>query len=146
MSEAGSVSEEKSRYSTRTATWGRQKEAEPQPAPVPQDNQGIDFWDDDDASPVAPDHREDRLPGESTWARIRRQSRMGVSQQPQQRQNAAARPGQSSSQPVPVTGNHGERDQAQAEFDRMLDQERKMSTDAFQGSQQKNGHWWGKWD
>ncbi|PYI04518.1 hypothetical protein BO78DRAFT_398820 [Aspergillus sclerotiicarbonarius CBS 121057] len=138
--------------STTATMWGQQKEEARRPVQAPlvasQDNKGGSFWDDDeDASPVAAEYRDDLRPGESAWDRIRRQNNLGGSQQGQgQGQNVGFRPVQSGSNAVFGSGRNVEREQAQADFDRMLDQERKMSTDAFQGSQQKNGGWWGKWD
>ena len=163
--------EEASRFGASTTTWGRGEEEEkkveeqrprprwfgrdgagagpaaaaPAPAPVSGDNKGGSFWDeDDDASPVASEYRDDSVPGESAWDRIRRQNHVGASQQ-----RTVFKPVQpQSSNPAPDSdnGRSSEREQAQAEFDKMLDNERKMSTDGFQSTQQKNGAWWGKWN
>ncbi|PWY94203.1 hypothetical protein BO94DRAFT_532151 [Aspergillus sclerotioniger CBS 115572] len=109
--------------------------------PEPSEDKGGVFWEDeDDASPVAPAYR-DSIPGESAWDRIRRQNNGGASQQ-----RPVSKPVQSDPVPDRDHGRSSEREQAQAEFDKMLDNERKMSTDVLQGTQQKNGAWWGKWN
>lgn len=105
-----------------------------QPQPANEQSSGLDFIDDD-ASPTAPEYRDTNIDGSSTgsaWDRIRRQNAVRPSPAPQQ----SAMP-QSSQNPSNSAQNNqttqgdlngsdqwSEKDQAQAEFDRMVDSER----------------------
>ncbi|KAI9928091.1 hypothetical protein ASPWEDRAFT_453318 [Aspergillus wentii DTO 134E9] len=110
-----------------------------------------DFFDDDDASPTAPEYRQadsSRTTG-SAWERIRQQNAQTGSN-PRGRQEHFRQPReqwgvQNNTGSSPEMEKQREREQAQADFDRMLDAERNMSISDTSGTDgQTKG--WGKWD
>ncbi|EAW13250.1 putative endo-1,3(4)-beta-glucanase [Aspergillus clavatus NRRL 1] len=139
-----------------------------QSAPSPQQygdasrgsSSGSDFFDGDDASPVAADYRSEGLSGlqGSAWDRIRQQSG-AVSQgrsnpilvssspspspQPQSQSQWGSWKNQDHNSAA-ADSERQQREQAQAEFDRMLEAERTLGNEAPDGSGQKKG--WGRWN
>ncbi|KAG0161257.1 hypothetical protein PDIDSM_8791 [Penicillium digitatum] len=116
----------------------------------PESKSALDFMDEDDASPTAAEYRNTNIEGSSTTGsagdRIRRQN-AGARSQPGQ-QPSMSRP---SPNPYSYSAELGqsdqerydsnqktERDQAQADFDRMIEAERNVGSD---GSPQNRG--WG---
>ena len=109
----------------------------------------VDFFDDDDASPTAAEYRHTNIDGTSNgsaWDRVRRQH-AGKRSQPHQQ------PGTSQLSQNPYSGyseyskadrerygsqQRSEKDQAQADFDRMIDAERNVGSE---GSPRNRG--WG---
>ncbi|KAJ5713501.1 uncharacterized protein N7483_010682 [Penicillium malachiteum] len=107
------------------------------PQPSSQSESGSDFFltgsnQDDDASPTAPEHRNTKLDGTpiSAWDRIRAQN---GAQNPVRQSPMGWEQGQSESTDSAPTGaqdkydydRRREKDMAQSEFDRMMDNERK---------------------
>ncbi|KAJ5178215.1 uncharacterized protein N7500_000914 [Penicillium coprophilum] len=104
----------------------------------PESNSALDFMDEDDASPTAVEYRDTNIDGSSNgsaWDRIRRQN-AGARAQPRQQ------PGMSQATMNPYSVGFGqsdqekydsnqksERDQAQAEFDRMIEAERNAGSE-----------------
>ncbi|PYH97985.1 hypothetical protein BO71DRAFT_480728 [Aspergillus ellipticus CBS 707.79] len=104
---------------------------------------GRDFFDDD-ASPIAPDYRsEESQPQGSAWDRIRNQS---LNPGARREQPGPFGSSSASSSSNPVSEGLTEHQQKQAEFDKLVDAERNMSSDRADGSDKKNGGWWGKWN
>lgn len=119
----------------------------PRARPVAEQSQGASFFDDDDASPTAPEYRhaEGRSQGGSAWDRIRQHTMSGSSSQsgqsPQAKQEqggwnswqGASSPGSGSgySSSNPDWGRQREREQSQAEFDRLVESERNAGTDSW---------------
>ncbi|KAL4914875.1 hypothetical protein BDW62DRAFT_189721 [Aspergillus aurantiobrunneus] len=87
-------------------------------------NKGGGFFDDD-ASPIAPDHR-DTAPQGSAWDRIRQQNQQRPSRPP----SVPRWDPQTRSDTQPSNDSQNERERAQAEFDRMLDTERIRGSDS----------------
>ncbi|KAJ9303056.1 hypothetical protein DTO271G3_430 [Paecilomyces variotii] len=116
-------------------------------------NGGSDFFDD--ASPTNPDYRMDDSSssgavGGSTWERIRQQNMSGNAGQrrPQQTYRAPQQPNQTSSDASDSYSSEEqnrqrEREQAQREFDRMIEAERKAGEDSPSTGSQSRG--WGSW-
>lgn len=111
-------------------SYNQQQQQQPYRYPrEPEPTKPGDFFDD--ASPVAPDYQTESPPQTygSAWERIRQQNMAGGLNQPQPR----LRP-----QPVSETqrfddygsSKEREREQAKAEFEKMLDAERNMSNDS----------------
>lgn len=111
-------------------SYNQQRQQQPYRYPSePEPTRSGDFFDD--ASPIAPDHQTENPPQTygSAWDRIRQQNMAGGWNQPQPR----SRP-----QPVSETqrfddygsSKEREREQAKAEFEKMLDAERNMSNDS----------------
>ncbi|KAJ5812771.1 hypothetical protein N7447_009794 [Penicillium robsamsonii] len=99
----------------------------------PESKSALDFMDEDDASPTAVEYRNTNIDGSSNgsaWDRIRRQNngaRLQSRQQPAVSQSTvnpySTEFGQSDQERYD-SGQKTERDQAQAEFDRMIEAER----------------------
>ncbi|OJJ77246.1 hypothetical protein ASPBRDRAFT_190573 [Aspergillus brasiliensis CBS 101740] len=142
--------EEAARFGTSTTSWGSEttkKVAMPAyETPSPSRDKSDDFWDD--ASPVASEYRGQgqSVPGESAWERIRRQNNVAAQREPRATVYKPASSSTASSTPASANDKPNERELAQAEFDRMLEAERKMSTDSLNTPQQNRAGWWGKWD
>ncbi|CDM31057.1 hypothetical protein DTO013E5_305 [Penicillium roqueforti] len=111
----------------------------------PESKSALDILEEDDASPTAAEYRNTNIDGSpstgSAWDRIRRQN---AGARPQPRQQPVSQPS-----PNPLSAGFGqsdqekydstqktERDQAQAEFDRMIDAERNIGND---GSSRNRG-------
>ncbi|KAJ5498954.1 hypothetical protein LT330_010182 [Penicillium expansum] len=126
------------------AIWARGRSTQP------ESRSALDFMDEDDASPTAAEYRNTNIDGSSStgsaWDRIRRQN-AGARSQPRQQPGMS----QPSLNPYSNSAEHGqsdqerydsgqktERDQAQAEFDRMIEAERHAGSE---GSSQNRG--WG---
>ncbi|KAL4898897.1 hypothetical protein BDW74DRAFT_120773 [Aspergillus multicolor] len=117
----------------------------PYHAPAANTGKESSFFDDD-ASPIAPDHKDtNAASGGSAWERIRRQNAI-QSQNPSPYQSASPYPSQpryEQAQPTADSGSDAnrERERAQAEFDRMLEAERRQQNDSDGGSSASRG-WW----
>lgn len=125
------------------AIWARGRNTQP------ESKSGLDFMDEDDASPTAVEYRNTNIDGSSTtgsaWDRIRRQN--AATRQPRQQPSmsqpspnpysSSAEFGQSDQEKHDTT-QKTERDLAQAEFDRMIDAERNTGSE---GSPRNRG--WG---
>ncbi|PWY65602.1 hypothetical protein BO70DRAFT_366726 [Aspergillus heteromorphus CBS 117.55] len=94
---------------------------------------GKGFWDDDDASPVASDYRfgQSQQPQGSAWDRLRNQNA-----------NPSAARQQPGSYPTPFNEQLTEQQKKQAEFDRLVDAERNMTSDSAEGFGRKSGGLW----
>ncbi|KAJ6139253.1 hypothetical protein N7471_005739 [Penicillium samsonianum] len=126
------------------AVWARGRSTQP------ESKSSLDFMDEDDASPTAAEYRNTNIDGSPTtgsaWDRIRRQN-AGARSQPRQQPGMAqpslnpysssAEFGQSDQEKYDTT-QKTERDQAQAEFDRMIEAERNVGSE---GSSRNRG--WG---
>lgn len=128
-------------YGSSSAAQGMDNE------PASQSGSGSDFFfgsSNDDASPTAPEYRHtnaDGSPAGSAWDRLRRQTRGSGSQQPPARpprmqQWGQARGAPESSGYSPAgdqdrydTDRRREKEQAQADFDKMMEAERNVSND-----------------
>ncbi|KAJ5620336.1 hypothetical protein N7510_004320 [Penicillium lagena] len=101
---------------------------------------GDDFFGDDDNSPTAPEYRgtnPDGTAGGSAWDRVRRQNASG----PQYRQGSSRLGSQQISESEGdryESERRREREQAQADFDRMMDAERNAPSDGA-----RRGRGWG---
>ncbi|KAI2921628.1 hypothetical protein CBS147343_1547 [Aspergillus niger] len=140
--------EEAARFGSSTTSWGSETKKVATPAdeaPSPSKDGNGDFWDD--ASPVAAEYRgkDQSMSGESAWERIRRQNNVSAQRETRSTVSRPA-PSSSASAPAPAYDKPSERELAQAEFDRMLEAERKMSTDSLNTPQQNRSGWWAKWD
>ncbi|OQE45073.1 hypothetical protein PENCOP_c002G03651 [Penicillium coprophilum] len=104
----------------------------------PESKSALDFMDEDDASPTAAEYRDTNIDGSSNgsaWDRIRRQN-AGARGQPRQQPGVSqttmnpysAGFGQSDQEKYD-SGQKTERDQAQAEFDRMIEAERNVGSE-----------------
>lgn len=125
------------------AVWARGRSTQP------EQKSALDFIDEDDASPTAAEYRNtniDGSPAGSAWDRIRRQNagarpqprqQPGMSQPPVNPYSLSAEFGQSDQEKYDST-QKTERDQAQAEFDRMIEAERNVGNE---GSSRNRG--WG---
>ncbi|KAE8152191.1 hypothetical protein BDV25DRAFT_75079 [Aspergillus avenaceus] len=107
-------------------------------------SQGTSFFDDDDASPTAPEYRntpQTSTPTGSAWERIRQQNASGTAQpsardlysQPSQREAWGSASPESGKPP-------SDREQARAEFERLLEAERNA------GSEEGKSKGWGRWN
>ncbi|CAI7592904.1 unnamed protein product [Penicillium glandicola] len=114
------------------AIWARGRSTQP------ESKSALDFMDDDDASPTAAEYRNtsiDGSPSGSAWDRIRRQNAGARSQSRQQpgvsqpSQNPYSAGFNQSDQEKYDSNQKIERDQAQAEFDRMIEAERHVSSE-----------------
>jgi hypothetical protein len=109
------------------------------PQPANEQQSAIDFLDSDDASPTAAEYRHTNIDGSSNgsaWERIRRQNAGGRSQSSQ---NSSGYSGYSQDgQKRYGTEPRNEKDQAQAEFDKLIDAERNVGSE---GSSRNRG--WG---
>ncbi|KGO75485.1 hypothetical protein PITC_081920 [Penicillium italicum] len=111
----------------------------------PESKSALDFMDEDDASPTAAEYRNTNIDGSpstgSAWDRIRRQNATARSQPRQQPSpnpySYSAELGQSDQERYD-SNQKTERDQAQAEFDRMIEAERNAGSE---GSPRNRG--WG---
>ncbi|KAE8387794.1 hypothetical protein ETB97_003826 [Aspergillus alliaceus] len=112
-------------------------------------SRGGDFFDDDDASPTAPEYRANRgsLGGYSqgsAWERIRQQNAPSVPIQPSHQDPSSQQsPQWDSWNSISDNDKQRERDQARADFERLLDRERNIGQESA-GEGQRRG--WGKWD
>lgn len=122
--------------------------AEQQPS-ASQPSTGMDFFSggvDDDASPTAAEYRNtnaDDAPAGSSWARIRQQNASGSQARAQWGRNQSSAPAESydagpGDQDRYSYEKRRDKDQAQADFNRMMDAERSASTD----ESPKNKGWW----
>ncbi|CAI7641525.1 unnamed protein product [Penicillium pancosmium] len=98
----------------------------------------LDFFgssDEDDASPTAPEYRNTSMTGMSTgsaWDRIRRQNSAQGSRPAAPRQWGQAQAQSdtgSTNDSLPIDQDRREKDQAQADFDKMMDAERNASSE-----------------
>jgi hypothetical protein len=113
------------------AIWARGRGSQP------ESKSALDIMDEDDASPTAVEYRDTNIDGSSSgsaWDRIRRQNAGG---RVQSRQQPGAQPsmnpysagfGQSDQEKYDFN-QKTERDQAQAEFDRMIEAERNTGSE-----------------
>lgn len=141
--------EEAARFGSSTTSWGTETKKVATPSyetPKPSRDNADDFWDD--ASPVAAEYRgkDQSVPGESAWERIRKQNNISAQREVRTVYKPASSSTASAPAPAPANDKPSERELAQAEFDRMLEAERKMSTDSLNTPQQHTSGWWGKWD
>ncbi|KAJ5952583.1 uncharacterized protein N7479_010996 [Penicillium vulpinum] len=121
------------------AVWARGRGTQP------ESKSALDFMDEDDASPTAAEYRDTNIDGSSNgsaWDRIRRQNAAARSQ-------PRSQPGMSQPTINPYSVGFGqsdqekydssqktERDQAQADFDRMIEAERNVGSE---GSSRNRG-------
>lgn len=109
------------------------------PQPSAEQPQGRGFFDDDDASPTAPEYRaaESKKQGGSAWDRIRQQNFSGSTQQDQRSSNsweeASGSRSDTGSSSTPDWTRSRERQQSQAEFDRLVEAERSAGGDSWGG-------------
>jgi hypothetical protein len=122
-------------------------------------NKATDFFESDDASPVAAEYRSDGGSQGSAWDRIRQQASSGsgsqggqesglgsawtrsVNERQQREQDSGPGSAWSGGSSTPDSERR-QREQAQAEFDRLLEAERNMAGDSERG--EKKG--WGRWN
>ncbi|KAL3455123.1 hypothetical protein BJX64DRAFT_272968 [Aspergillus heterothallicus] len=102
------------------------------PNPPGDQDKGIGFFDDDDASPTAPEYRatvrrENTAAQGSAWERLRNQA-----QNPAASETASPAVGSWGRSDASAANNDGqrERERAQAEFNRMLDAERNQENES----------------
>ncbi|KAJ5101972.1 hypothetical protein NUU61_004194 [Penicillium alfredii] len=103
------------------------------------------FGNDDDASPTAPEYRHtniDGTPAGSAWERVRRQGTASTSQPRQSFPRSTTSESRDSASPTDqgsyeYTRNR-EKEQAQAEFDKMIESERNVPSD----SPPRRQGWW----
>ncbi|GLB05676.1 hypothetical protein AtubIFM57258_000965 [Aspergillus tubingensis] len=141
--------EEAARFGSSTTSWGTETKKVATPSyetPRSSRDKADDFWDD--ASPVAAEYRDkdQSVPGESAWERIRKQNNVSAQREVRTVYKPASSSTASAPAPAPANDKPSERELAQAEFDRMIEAERKMSTDSLNTPQQHTSGWWGKWD
>lgn len=115
-------------------------------------NKGTDFFESDDASPVAAEYRLGGDSQGSAWDRIRQQagqdSRLGsawtrsVNERQQREQDSGPGSAWSGVSSTPDSERR-QREQAQAEFDRLLEAERNMAAGDSEGREKKG---WGRWN
>ncbi|RHZ49657.1 putative endo-1,3(4)-beta-glucanase [Aspergillus thermomutatus] len=105
-------------------------------APTVDENKATDFFDSDDASPVAAEYRSDGGSQGSAWDRIRQQAGS------QGRKDGGLRSAWNRGS-LTADNDGQQRDQAQAEFDRLLEAERNMAGDSSEGGEKKG---WGRWN
>lgn len=115
-------------------------------------NKGTDFFESDDASPVAAEYRSGGDSQGSAWDRIRQQagqdSRLGsawtrsVNERQQREQDSGPGSAWSGVSSTPDSERR-QREQAQAEFDRLLEAERNMAAGDSEGREKKG---WGRWN
>ncbi|KAH8425186.1 putative endo-1,3(4)-beta-glucanase [Aspergillus melleus] len=148
--EQGQQQQEQS--ASASTSWGSSSPSPslpPRARPVAEQSQGASFFDDDDASPTAPEYRhaEGRSQGGSAWDRIRQHtmsgspSQSGQSPQAKQEQggwnswqgasSSGSGSGSGYSSSNPDWGRQREREQSQAEFDRLVEAERNAGTDSW---------------
>ncbi|GIJ86331.1 hypothetical protein Asppvi_005218 [Aspergillus pseudoviridinutans] len=120
-------------------------------------NKTSDFFESDDASPVAAEYRSDGGSQGSAWDRIRQQASSGsqggqdsglgsawnrsVNERQQREQDSGLGSAWNRGSSSPDSDSR-QREQAQAEFDRLLEAERNMAGDS-QGGEKKG---WGRWN
>ncbi|GMG27068.1 unnamed protein product [Aspergillus oryzae] len=110
---------------------------------------GGDFFDEDDASPTAPEYRTSRAAQAgysqgSAWERIRQQNTSAPAQSSRQDASSQQSPQWDSwSSPSSESDKQREREQARAEFDRLLDAERNIGQESASEGRNKG---WGKWN
>ncbi|KAE8362355.1 hypothetical protein BDV27DRAFT_131619 [Aspergillus caelatus] len=111
---------------------------------------GGDFFDEDDASPTAPEYRTNRgaqagYSQGSAWERIRQQNASAPSIQSsrQDTSNQQSPQWDSWSPPSSESDKQREREQARAEFERLLDAERNIGQESASEARNKG---WGKWN
>jgi hypothetical protein len=97
------------------------------------ENKATDFFAGDDASPVAADYQSGSGSQGSAWDRIRQQAGSGSGSQGG---------GSAWNRPSMPDNDRPQREQSQAEFDRLLEAERNMAGDS-QGGEKKG---WGRWN
>ncbi|KAF7714680.1 Uncharacterized protein PECH_008290 [Penicillium ucsense] len=130
----------------RRPAWGAGSQAVPSTGSTAEPSTSTDYFlggPSDDASPTAPEYRNtnpDGSPSGSAWDRLRRQTGSQPSRTPPPQQW-----GQPQNSPETSTYTSGsetdmyyankerEQNQAQAEFDRLLDAERRASSESSQG-------------
>ncbi|KAE8375690.1 hypothetical protein BDV26DRAFT_9124 [Aspergillus bertholletiae] len=110
-------------------------------------SRGGNFFDDDDASPTAPEYRTDKgaqagYSQGSAWDRIRQQNTSAPTQPSHQDASNQQSQSDSWSSPLSESDKQREREQARAEFERLIDAERHMG----QESAREGRRGWGKWD
>ncbi|GES63831.1 endo-1,3(4)-beta-glucanase [Aspergillus terreus] len=136
--------------SPQTATPGRVYQAVQDRRPVIDSSEGQSrgsyFFDDDDASPVAPEHRNTSLQDAgalqaNSWERIRQQSMSGPTQKTRENIDQPPKDVWNSSDYSNPDASR-QREQAQAEFDRLIEAERSLGNESS-GSSGRKG--WGKW-
>ena len=120
--------------------WSRQQQVPPKPQ-----SSGDFFGDDDDASPTAAEYRNTNPDGSpmSSWDRVRAQTAASTPQKPARQSPTAWSPSQDQSEtgdtgPVGARDKYDydrrrEREQAQADFDQMMENERKGSDGPTRG-------------
>ncbi|KAF7122581.1 hypothetical protein CNMCM5793_000606 [Aspergillus hiratsukae] len=110
-------------------------------ATTADENKATDFFAGDDASPVAAEYQSGGGSQGSAWDRIRQQagSRSGSGSQGGQDSGL----GSAWNRPSMPDNERRERDQAQADFDRLLEAERNMGGGSEKG-EKKGG--WGRWN
>lgn len=133
----------------------QQQQQQQQPA---DQGQGQSFFDDDDASPVArpvggwqqqrQQQQQSQQASGSAWARIRQSSGAGskpgpFEQSPQQLQQQWGQAEQTGadSYSYQTQSPQSDKELAQREFDRMLEQERQLGTGVADGNEEKRGGW-----
>lgn len=104
------------------------------------ENKATDFFAGDDASPVAAEYQSGGGSQGSAWDRIRQQASSGSGSGSQGGQASGL--GSAWNRPSMPDNERQQRDQAQAEFDRLLEAERNMAGDSNGG--EKKG--WGRWN
>ncbi|RHZ58422.1 hypothetical protein CDV55_103741 [Aspergillus turcosus] len=100
------------------------------------ENKATDFFAGDDASPVAAEYQSGGGSQGSAWDRIRQQAGSGS----QRGQDSGL--GSAWNRPSMPDNERQQREQSQAEFDRLLEAERNMGGDS-QGGEKKG---WGRWN
>lgn len=142
--ESSSASQQQSMTATPRRTWGSSTQAGPaRTGSAGEPSGGTDYFlsgNDDDASPTAPEYRNTN-PGSSTsgsaWDRLRRQTGSQPSRAPPTQESAPQwgqqqDSGSSSERDMYYANQEREQNQAQAEFNRMLEAERQISNDSSQ--------------
>jgi hypothetical protein len=107
--------------------------------PQPEPKSALDFMDEDDASPTAPEYRNTNIDGSSSgsaWDRIRRQNTRRSPSQPPGMTNPYAEYSEHNREQY-NSGEMTEKDRAQADFDRMIDAERNVGN----GAPSRNRGW-----
>ncbi|KAB8077953.1 hypothetical protein BDV29DRAFT_32112 [Aspergillus leporis] len=115
-----------------------------------EQSRGGNFFDDDDASPTAPEYRTNRnlqasYQQGSAWERIRQQNASSGAVQSSRLDTSGQQSPQwdSWSSPSSESDKQREREQARAEFERLLDAERNVTQSSESDGRNKG---WGKWN